>query len=93
MLPLILILSLGGAAKHSGLDSALPVPSLCIAAPAGRNRSDLPWRSRVVPCLVRIKLRLPSRFFTEHMVPEDHPYIGRSYEVKEQLRVGDPLSV
>lgn len=23
------------------------------------------------------------------MVPEDHPYTERSYEVKEQLRVGD----
>jgi len=34
-----------------GLDSALPVPSLRIAAPARRNRSDLPWRSRVVPHL------------------------------------------
>lgn len=43
--------------------------------------------------LVRIKLRSPSRFFTEHMVPEDHPYTGRSSEVKEQLQVGDPLSV
>lgn len=34
-------------------DLVSPVPSLCIAAPARRNRPHLPWRNRVVSLVQR----------------------------------------